>query len=478
MASSALEPGRVVAGRYRVESKIGEGGMGAVYLVRHVHTDEMLALKLLHPQVLRDEAAVARFRQEARAPAKIASEHVARVTDADTAPDLEDAPFYVMEYLRGRDLDAMLQAEGPLPVHAAVEYLHQAARALDKAHAMGIVHRDLKPENLFLTHREDGSPCIKLLDFGIARLGDNDAPSKMNTAAGFIFGTPSYMAPEQATGSVELIGPPTDVWAFGLVTFKLLVGQDFWDSQNLQQLYAKILAEPIPAPSARGSTLGAGFDAWFARCVAREVGARFKTTGEAAGALAEALGIRIERPRFSSASFPSAVPSEGSIKIVLPPPAEASASDVPVAPRRSKAPLFVGAGVSLLLFVAGGAVAIERATRKPVGIVATASTASIPAAVLAPSASVAEPASSNASPDETAPPNAEPTAASEPARPRATGGGGAATKPSAAAATSTGQALSKEQRRRLDALERLCAQGTFNAAECKAKRAAIMRGGP
>ena len=146
VGSSPLEPGHIVAGRYRVESRIGEGGMGAVYLVRHVHTDESLALKVLHAHVLRDESAVERFRREARAPARIANEHVARVTDADTAPDLDGAPFYVMELLRGRDLERILVEDGPIAPVLLVEYLHQAARALDKAHAMGIVHRDLLPQ--------------------------------------------------------------------------------------------------------------------------------------------------------------------------------------------------------------------------------------------------------------------------------------------------------------------------------------------
>src|SRR3989337_1535438 len=124
--------------------------MGAVYAVQHVHTDESLALKVLHPQVLRDASAVERFRREARAPARITSEHVARVTDADTAADLDGAPFYVMEFLRGRDLERILHEDGPIPPPLVVEYLRQAARALDKAHAIGIVHRDPSPGPLFL----------------------------------------------------------------------------------------------------------------------------------------------------------------------------------------------------------------------------------------------------------------------------------------------------------------------------------------
>jgi serine/threonine-protein kinase len=314
------------------------------------------------------------------------------------------------------------------------------------------------------------------------------------------------MAPEQATGSVELIGPPTDVWAFGLVAFKLLVGKDFWGSQNLQGLYAKILAEPIPRPSERGSTLGAAFDAWFARCVAREIGERFRTTGEAAGALAEALGIRIERPRFSSASFPAAVPVESSVSIVLPPSA-VNAEPTPAVSNlpsgggaRTKTTLLVVAGAVGLLLVAGAAVAVERATRKPegsargagegMGIVASPSQGTAPSVAAPVSPRLAESASVSASPLAEAPaspleaPSVATTTTADTARARG-GGGGAVTKPSAtttaAPAPATGaagpdRAMNKEQRRRLDALQRLCDQGTFTPAECKAKRGAILRG--
>lgn len=493
--------------------------MGAVYLVHHVHTDERLAMKVLHPQVLRDAEAVARFRREARAPAKIASEHVARVTDADTAADLEDAPFYVMEYLRGEDLDRVLSTKGPIEPPLVVEYLAQAARALDKAHAIGVVHRDLKPENLFLTHREDGSPCIKLLDFGIARLGDTDSPHKVQTAAGFIFGTPSFMSPEQTTGAVELIGPATDIWALGLVAYKLLTGKDFWGAPNLQALYAMILTGPIPTPTEKGATLGPAFDAWFARCVARDVADRWKAAGEAIAALADALGVRLEpRARFSSAELRAAPlagsrPDLGSASFRIPPgtvaapdaPAGAStqSTQAPVgddvtaaSPQRSRTTMIaavVGGGLALLLV---GAVFffVDRSTRggEPARIVGAPSASTSPRGSV--SAAVAPPPEPGAS----APASPETLAAPEPGA-SVTGtptpvvdapkGHAAATAHAGAPATATTakvatkeappsgeHALSREQRRRLDALQRLCDQGTFNAVECKAKRAGILRG--
>ena len=499
-----LESGHIVAGRYRIESRIGQGGMGSVYLVRHVHTDESLALKVLHAHVLRDESAVERFRREARAPARVASEHVARVTDADTAPDLDGAPFYVMELLRGRDLERILIDDGPLAPVLLVEYLRQAARALDKAHAMGIVHRDLKPENLFLTEREDGSPCIKLLDFGIARLWEADAPGQLKTQSGYVFGTPAYLSPEQAMGKIELVGPATDVWALGLLTFKLLVGKEFWGANSLAHLYAMILSEPIPPPSTKGSSFGPAFDAWFLRCLARDGAERFPAVGEAVVALADALGIRMRLPRQSSASLvaatpyaPEALPSSQTRRSVasLPDaPSHAALSpsapsrDEPSAPflaaRKSRAvPLAIGIGALVLLAVVIGVAIGLRDS--PKGLVASASAAPPPATV-ASAAAASEPGAASAA-DPSSGIVLTPLAAAAAGDPRAPVpregsrmGTAPAGKPTTTrAAASTPEApMTRDQRRRLETLQRLCDQGTFTPTECKTKRLAIMQGLP
>jgi serine/threonine-protein kinase len=492
--------------------------MGAVYLVRHVHTDESLALKVLHAHVLKDESAVERFRREARAPARIGSEHVARVTDADTAADLDGAPFYVMELLRGRDLEKILVEDGPLSPVLLVEYLHQAARALDKAHAMGIVHRDLKPDNLFLTEREDGSPCIKLLDFGIARLWETDAPGQMKTQSGYVFGTPAYLSPEQALGNVEDVGPPTDVWALGLLVFKLLVGKEFWGAKNLAGLYAMILSEPIPLASARGSTLGPAFDAWLAKCLTRDRAQRFQSIGAAVTALGEALGVRINPIRRSSASLVAAVPYSGdaalpasSPHLVAAQPASPgqtreSIADIPYAPVRSAAvaagpvagssrpppqksllPLAIGGGVVLLVLVAG-AVGVGLALReKPQPLVsAPTESASAPMAS-ASSATTTDPPSSGstaatptpiANADGTDPHPPTPREGPRPSARTNTDPGKTAPSKSAGPTLSPGGPLTREQRQRLETLQRMCDQGTFTSTECKTKRSAIMRGEP
>ncbi len=299
MSADLIKPGMIIAGRYRIVKQLGEGGVGAVFLVQHVHTDERLALKVLHTQVALDPTTVERFRTEARAPARIDSDHIVRVTDADVAPELNGAPYLVMEFLRGRDLGAEGEARTKLDPKEVVLYLRQTARALDKAHGIGIVHRDLKPENIFLTVREDGTPCVKLLDFGIAKLTGAAAPgaNQSKTKTGAVFGTPLYMAPEQARAQANSIGPHTDVWALGLIAARLLMGGDFWQAETLSDLIVQIVVDPIPPPSQKGCTLGPAFDAWFLRCCQRDHTQRFRTAGEAVAELATSLGI-VEGPQL------------------------------------------------------------------------------------------------------------------------------------------------------------------------------------
>ena len=270
--------------------------MGSVYLVQHLHTDQQLALKLLHATVVTDEVALTRFRREARATARVDSDHVVKVTDADVAPELGGVPFLVMEWLRGQSLEDLVTQRGPLPPEEVVTYMRQAARALDKAHAVGIVHRDLKPDNLFVTTREDGTPCLKILDFGIAKLtqGGDDPGRLKATGTGQVFGTPLYMSPEQIKAELDKICPRSDVWALGIVAHRLLLGVEPWTATTITGLVAQIAYEPIPVPSKAGATLGPAFDAWFARCCARDIDARYASAGDAVSALAKALDVAEE----------------------------------------------------------------------------------------------------------------------------------------------------------------------------------------
>ena len=286
-----LAPGLVISGRYRVEQLLGKGGMGAVYVVHHVKTEEKLALKVLHSTEMADAMALERFQREARAPARIDSDHVVRVTDADVAKELDGAPFLVMELLKGRDLDRELAEVGTLPPEVVIRYLRQLARALDKAHKLGIVHRDLKPENIFLSLRDDGTTQVKILDFGIAKLTQSEAGSGAKTATGALTGTPFYMAPEQLRGDNANVGGHTDIWAIGIIAHKMLTGADFWTASTVTQLVGQIVYEPIPKASERGASFGDAYDAWFAHCCARKAEERYATMSEAVEALATSLGV-------------------------------------------------------------------------------------------------------------------------------------------------------------------------------------------
>jgi serine/threonine-protein kinase len=275
-----------IAGRYRPLRILGRGGMGVVYEVEHLHTGQRLALKVLHAQLGASPEAIERFKREARTSARIQSDHVVRVTDADSAPELGGAPFLVMELLDGQDLEHATRSKPSAPAEV-VEWMRQIGRALTKAHELGVVHRDLKPENLFLAHRDDGTPCVKILDFGIAKLTDD---AVLATQSGQILGTPLFMAPEQA-GTSTPITPRTDLFALGLIAFRLLVGRDYWREGNMVSLLAQITIVSMEPASARGSTHGPLFDAWFARACAREVQERFASVNEQNEALAKAFGL-------------------------------------------------------------------------------------------------------------------------------------------------------------------------------------------
>ena len=275
----------IIASRYVPVRLIAQGGMGAVYEVEHVRTGERLALKVLLSGVGASAEALSRFKREARASARIKSDHVVRVIDADVAPELNGAPFLVMELLEGSDLERKTAAERPA-ASTVVDWLRQVAVAIDKAHRLGIVHRDLKPENLFVTSREDGTPIVKVLDFGIVKMTEDGTGA---TGSGQILGTPQYMAPEQVSATAQ-ITPATDRYALGLVAYRLLTGESYYRG-DVMNILAQLLHEPLQRPSERHPDLGTGTDAWFARACHRSPEKRFASASEQVEALSAALGL-------------------------------------------------------------------------------------------------------------------------------------------------------------------------------------------
>jgi serine/threonine protein kinase len=280
-----VQEGQILAGKYRVERVLGVGGMGVVVSALHLQLDQRVALKFLLTEALANEEAVARFAREARAAVKIKSVHVARVSDVGTLET--GAPYMVMEYLHGSDLSVLLHERGPLPYPDAIDLVLQACEALAEAHAHGIVHRDLKPANLFLITGPDGSPCIKVLDFGISKL-TNPNPSSGDygmTRTQAIMGSPLYMSPEQMTSSRDVDGR-ADIWAIGTILFELVTGRPPFLADSMPQLCGMILQEAPPSPRQLRPELPDGLQAVILRCLEKKRDARFGNVAELAAALA------------------------------------------------------------------------------------------------------------------------------------------------------------------------------------------------
>lgn len=244
--------GLLVAGKYRVERVIGEGGMGIVVAATHEGLDQKVAIKFLAPEAIRNPEVVERFMREAKVAAKVKSEHVARVSDVGRVDG--STPFIVMEYLEGQDLAGMIDTQQLLSVDEVCEIGLQACEALAEVHAAGIVHRDLKPSNLFVTRRADGSPCLKLLDFGISKfttMGE-DGTDPALTATATVMGSPSYMSPEQLKSTKE-VDARTDVWSLGAVIYEALTGKPAFRGETVPQVVAMIASEePAPPSGIRG----------------------------------------------------------------------------------------------------------------------------------------------------------------------------------------------------------------------------------
>jgi serine/threonine protein kinase len=211
-------------GRYRIEKLIGEGGMGMVYLARHIVIEKPVAIKVLRAEVALDEAVTKRFVQEARAASRIGHPNIVDVTDFGTTK--AGLTYQVMEFLEGQTLTQLIRETQPLPLARALGVIAQMARALGAAHDKGIVHRDLKPDNIFLVKRDGRDDFVKIVDFGIAKMPpqENEDEDARLTKVGTVFGTPEYMSPEQASGRVD-VDLRADIYAVGTILYEMLVGR-------------------------------------------------------------------------------------------------------------------------------------------------------------------------------------------------------------------------------------------------------------
>lgn len=297
----SFEPGELIAGKYRVERTIGQGGMGVVLAARHLGLDEMVAVKLIRAERVGASDALARFEREARAVARLKSEHVARVFDVDRLP--EGDPYMVMELIDGADLHAIVKERGALPPHEAAELIMQACEGLAEAHALGMVHRDLKLKNLFLTQRRDGRPLVKVIDFGVVKIlngTSDDSATRINheevttpnvgvdeaqlTGTSMLVGSVHYMAPEQIRASNN-VDSRADVWSLGVCLFALLTNQLPFDGKSLIEICAAIQARPVPDVRTHVPSIPPELAAIVTRALEKDVRRRYADVGELALAL-------------------------------------------------------------------------------------------------------------------------------------------------------------------------------------------------
>jgi hypothetical protein len=297
-----IDVGRVVAGKYQLVRLLGRGSMGEVWVAHHRTLGEHLALKLLTLDPSSEEevedfrTAVARFQFEAQVAARLSrkTRHIVRVTDHG---EEEGRAYLVMELLEGETLEAVLTRDTRVSPATAVKIVTQVARALTQAHDEGVLHRDLKPANVFLTKDEEGKLLVKLLDFGIARvIHAHRAPPAYSTAKGLVFGTPSYMSPEQARASTKL-DQRCDLWSLATIAYEAVSGDLPVDGNDSDELLGNLCAGRIVPLRTRVPGSPPELDAFFRRAFSDAIGARFQTATDLAQAFARAAAGDVDRDR-------------------------------------------------------------------------------------------------------------------------------------------------------------------------------------
>ncbi len=358
---------------------LGTGGMGRVYLAEHVAIQKRVALKVLHPQYSQKRDIVERFQQEAISASRIKHPGVLEVFDFGELPD--GSAYIAMELLEGRDLGETLEKFGPLRPELALEVLLQVCRALDAAHAAGVVHRDLKPDNVFLHGGDNGHPIVKIVDFGIARLRENDegAPESEGTQrrrltkTGMIFGTPEYMAPEQAQGKEA--DARSDIYATGVILFELLTGAvPFTGKSFLEVLNRHVLfAVPRLAEVSPELVVSPDLEDVMRRALAKNPAERFASMRELAEALLqvpEAMSLRAERASQSAWRVRGAAPATASSPSSVSSPAVTQVAGTPLTASEDMLPKrgtrgFVLGGSAALVVAAAAAYFLTRSPDAP-----------------------------------------------------------------------------------------------------------------
>jgi serine/threonine-protein kinase len=421
--------GQVVADKYRIDSIIGEGGMGYVVAAHHMQLETKVAIKLMRPELAVSGEAVERFAREARAAVRITSQHVARVFDVGTLPN--GAPYMVMEFLEGSDLSSIVHKRGPLPIGEAVDYVLQACEAIGEAHQAGIVHRDLKPANLFCARRADGMPIIKVLDFGISKLtGGAASGSLQHTKTTAIMGSPFYMSPEQME-STRGVDARTDIWGIGVILYELVTGRTPFEGSALPEICLRVATQQPPSMRTLRADAPAALELVILRCLEKDRDKRYGNVARLAVALRDFATPRGRQSVETILRTMEPAPTGASAAPDSPAPPEGARTMDPLG--RTQIPMQGGKkktlaavlGVGALAVVGGVALFAMRASS------ATVSTTLVQTAAATPAMSAPIP-TATAAPTPT--PTAQPQTQEEPAAPAPaappTAAAGAATKKS------------------------------------------------
>jgi tRNA A-37 threonylcarbamoyl transferase component Bud32 len=283
-------PAGTLLGNYELGRMLGRGGMGAVYEGRHRSVHKRVAIKVLLPHLAASKSSTQRFLREAEAAGRVRHPHTVDVTDVGVS---ESIPFIVMEYLEGQNLADRLEQTGPLPVDAAVDLMLPVCSALGTAHDEGVVHRDLKPENIFLAHTRAGSEIVKVLDFGISHIAQNQDEVRL-TATNSVIGTPRYMSPEQTRGA-RFADAKSDQYSLGVMLYQCLTGALPFDGDSFLEILEKMANKKIVPPSQLRDEIPSGLELIVMRTLAKDPKKRFGSMRELALAL---LPFASERGRL------------------------------------------------------------------------------------------------------------------------------------------------------------------------------------
>ncbi len=317
VSSSGHQPddeliGTVIGERYRLVEKLGAGGMGTVYRGEHITLKKRVAVKFLHREMSANPELVTRFEREASTAANLDHPNVVAATDFGRLPD---GTFYlVMEFVEGRSLRKVIQDDGRFHPLRVLRILRQIGAALSRAHSMGVVHRDLKPENIVVADREGERDVVKVIDFGIARVTKADGPAL--TQLGTVFGTPEYMAPEQAMG--QPVDAAADQYALGVIAYELFTGGRPFHADDAVDLLRMHVGAPVTPPSERATDVPAALDPVLMRMLAKRPVERFENVPSALMALEQALATAAVPSQIVSRAAMAAPPAASSIAGAIP----------------------------------------------------------------------------------------------------------------------------------------------------------------